>query len=52
MNPAYPGKLNPEQRRAVEHGGPSLLDATALLAIIARRGLGKDKTRSRTASRI
>ncbi|MFZ1210680.1 MAG: ATP-dependent helicase, partial [Pseudolabrys sp.] len=43
MNPAYPGKLNPEQRRAVEHGGPSLLDATALL-IIAGAGSGKTNT--------
>jgi ATP-dependent DNA helicase UvrD/PcrA len=43
MNPAYPGKLNPEQRHAVEHGGPSLLDATALL-IIAGAGSGKTNT--------
>ena len=43
MNAAYLAKLNPEQRRAVEHGGPSLLDATALL-IIAGAGSGKTNT--------
>ena len=43
MNAAYLTKLNPEQRRAVEHGGPSLLDATALL-IIAGAGSGKTNT--------
>jgi hypothetical protein len=43
MNAAYLAKLNPQQRRAVEHGGPSLLDATALL-IIAGAGSGKTNT--------
>ena len=43
MNAAYLSKLNPEQRRAVEHGGPSLHDATALL-IIAGAGSGKTNT--------
>ena len=43
MNAAYLAKLNPEQRRAAEHGGPSLLDATALL-IIAGAGSGKTNT--------
>jgi DNA helicase II / ATP-dependent DNA helicase PcrA len=43
MNAAYLTKLNPQQRRAVEHGGPSLLDATALL-IIAGAGSGKTNT--------
>ena len=43
MNAAHLAKLNPEQRRAVEHGGPSLLEATALL-IIAGAGSGKTNT--------
>ena len=43
MNAAYLSNLNPEQRRAVEHGGPSLHDATALL-IIAGAGSGKTNT--------
>ena len=43
MDAIYLAKLNPEQRRAVEHGGPSLLDATALL-IIAGAGSGKTNT--------
>ena len=43
MNAAYLANLNPAQRRAVEHGGPSLLDATALL-IIAGAGSGKTNT--------
>jgi DNA helicase-2/ATP-dependent DNA helicase PcrA len=43
MNATYLAKLNREQRRAVEHGGPSLLDATALL-IIAGAGSGKTNT--------
>ncbi|HET9585814.1 MAG TPA: ATP-dependent helicase [Bradyrhizobium sp.] len=43
MNAAYLAKLNPEQRRAAEHGAPSLLDATALL-IIAGAGSGKTNT--------
>ena len=43
MNAAYLAKLNPEQRRAAEHGGPSPLDATALL-IIAGAGSGKTNT--------
>ena len=43
MNAAYLAKLNPQQRRAVEHGGPSLLNATALL-IIAGAGSGKTNT--------
>ena len=43
MKATYLAKLNPEQRRAVEHGGPSLLEATALL-IIAGAGSGKTNT--------
>ena len=43
MNATYLAKLNSQQRRAVEHGGPSLLDATALL-IIAGAGSGKTNT--------
>ena len=43
MNATYLAKLNPQQRRAVEHGGAALLDATALL-IIAGAGSGKTNT--------
>ena len=43
MNAAYLAKLNPQQRRAVEQGGSSLLEATALL-IIAGAGSGKTNT--------
>ncbi|MBS0246824.1 MAG: ATP-dependent helicase [Proteobacteria bacterium] len=39
----YLGQLNPEQRRAVEHGGSTLDDATPLL-IIAGAGSGKTNT--------
>src|SRR5499427_877023 len=38
MTDPYLSKLNPQQRRAVEHGGPSLL------LIIARAGSGKTNT--------
>ena len=43
MKATYLAKLNPQQRRAVEHGGSALLDATALL-IIAGAGSGKTNT--------
>ncbi len=46
----YLEKLNPEQRRAVEHGGGAIDDASPLL-IIAGAGSGRP-TRWRTASRI
>ncbi|MBS0533929.1 MAG: ATP-dependent helicase [Proteobacteria bacterium] len=39
----YLGKLNPEQRRAVEHGGAALAQASPLL-IIAGAGSGKTNT--------
>src|SRR5580704_2577059 len=40
---AYLDRLNPEQRRAVEYGGPELLQAGPLL-IIAGAGSGKTNT--------
>ena len=40
---SYLEKLNPQQRRAVEHGGPALGDAGPLL-IIAGAGSGKTNT--------
>src|SRR5436309_1391126 len=43
MSAAYLAKLNPEQRRAVEHGGSTLADAGPLL-IIAGAGSGKTNT--------
>jgi DNA helicase-2/ATP-dependent DNA helicase PcrA len=43
MNPAYLARLNPEQRRAVEHAGRSGEDAPPLL-IIAGAGSGKTAT--------
>src|ERR1700704_4276488 len=41
--PSYLAKLNPDQRRAVEHGGPALSEAGPLL-IIAGAGSGKTDT--------
>src|ERR1700704_1211257 len=41
--PSYLAKLNPDQRRAVEHGGPALSEAGPLL-IIAGAGSGKTNT--------
>src|SRR6266700_633206 len=43
MSAAYLAKLNPQQRRAVEHGRPALDDAGPLL-IIAGAGSGKTNT--------
>jgi DNA helicase-2/ATP-dependent DNA helicase PcrA len=43
MNAAYLDRLNPEQRRAVEFGGPEFLAAGPLL-IIAGAGSGKTNT--------
>src|SRR5216683_730865 len=43
MNSSYLANLNPEQRRAVENGGPSYADAGPLL-IIAGAGTGKTNT--------
>ena len=43
MSISYLEKLNPQQRRAVEHGGPALGDAGPLL-IIAGAGSGKTNT--------
>jgi DNA helicase-2/ATP-dependent DNA helicase PcrA len=43
VNPTYLEKLNPQQRRAVEHGGPELAQASPLL-IIAGAGSGKTNT--------
>jgi DNA helicase-2/ATP-dependent DNA helicase PcrA len=43
MSISYLEKLNPQQRRAVEHGGSSLHEARALL-IIAGAGSGKTNT--------
>jgi DNA helicase-2/ATP-dependent DNA helicase PcrA len=43
MTPAYLAKLNPEQRRAVEYGGPDYVEAGPLL-IIAGAGSGKTNT--------
>src|SRR5207237_6901070 len=43
MSAAYLAKLNPEQRRAVEHGGSTRADA-ARLVIIAGAGSGKTNT--------
>src|SRR5437588_6936706 len=40
---AYLAKLNPDQRRAVEYGGPNYVDAGPLL-IIAGAGSGKTNT--------
>src|ERR1700675_1993026 len=39
----YLAKLNPDQRRAVEHGGPDFAEAGPLL-IIAGAGSGKTNT--------
>jgi DNA helicase II / ATP-dependent DNA helicase PcrA len=43
MNASYLAKLNPEQRRAVAHGGPTYAEAGPLL-IIAGAGSGKTNT--------
>jgi DNA helicase-2/ATP-dependent DNA helicase PcrA len=43
MSAAYLDRLNPEQRRAVEHGDPAFLQAGPLL-IIAGAGSGKTNT--------
>jgi DNA helicase-2/ATP-dependent DNA helicase PcrA len=43
VNPAYLEKLNPQQRRAAEHGGRELAQASPLL-IIAGAGSGKTNT--------
>ena len=43
MKSPYLANLNPEQRRAVEYGGPSYADAGPLL-IIAGAGAGKTNT--------
>jgi DNA helicase-2/ATP-dependent DNA helicase PcrA len=43
MTTSYLAKLNPQQRRAVEHGGAALADAGPLL-IIAGAGSGKTNT--------
>src|SRR3982074_1405683 len=43
MTAAYLAKLNPDQRRAVEHGGPAFAEAGPLL-IIAGAGSGKTNT--------
>ena len=43
MIAAHLAKLNPEQRRAVEYGGPALAEAGPLL-IIAGAGTGKTNT--------
>ncbi len=43
MNTSYLAKLNPEQRRAVEYGGPTYAEAGPLL-IIAGAGSGKTNT--------
>ena len=43
MNASYLTKLNPQQRRAVEHGGTALAEAGPLL-IIAGAGSGKTNT--------
>src|SRR5437660_1509888 len=43
LDTAYLERLNPEQRRAVEHGGPEFLAAGPLL-IIAGAGSGKTNT--------
>src|ERR1700730_16706443 len=43
MNPSHLAKLNPEQRRAAEYGGPSYTEAGALL-IDAGAGAGKTNT--------
>src|ERR1700676_2758556 len=43
MSNAYLDRLNPEQRRAVEYGGPEFLQAGPLL-IIAGAGSGKTNT--------
>src|SRR5579862_3302963 len=43
MTASYLAKLNPQQRRAVEHGGAALAEAGPLL-IIAGAGSGKTNT--------
>jgi len=52
VHAAYLDKLNPEQRRAVEHGaGPSLAEAAPLL-VIAGAGLGKTNTLARRVAHL
>ena len=46
MTSAHLAKLNPEQRRAVEHGGPAFAEAGPLL-IIAGAGSGKTRVITR-----
>ncbi len=44
MTAPYLGKLNPQQRRAIEHGGSDLRDGAAPLLVIAGAGSGKTNT--------
>ena len=44
MTAAYLTSLNPQQRRAVEHGGSDLRDGAAPLLVIAGAGSGKTNT--------
>jgi DNA helicase-2/ATP-dependent DNA helicase PcrA len=44
MTAPYLGKLNPQQRRAVEYGGPELRNGVGPLLVIAGAGSGKTNT--------
>jgi DNA helicase II / ATP-dependent DNA helicase PcrA len=44
MTAPYLGKLNPQQRRAVEYGGPKLRNGVGPLLVIAGAGSGKTNT--------
>jgi DNA helicase II / ATP-dependent DNA helicase PcrA len=44
MTAAYLASLNPQQRRAVEHGGSNLNSAAVPLLVIAGAGSGKTNT--------
>jgi len=44
MTAPYLGNLNPQQRRAVEYGGPKLRNGVGPLLVIAGAGSGKTNT--------
>lgn len=52
MTSAYLDQLNPEQRLAVEHGGPEIVSGAAPLLVIAGAGSGKTNTLAHRVSRL